>query len=910
MSALSKITNIKPYILLFGLASLSGAAMAHSEPDKARYVAETGTDLGRCDNPIRPCKSISYAVQQAKKGDHIRVAAGSYPVNGVDDLFNLTSDIVPVLAGFNRFDHFQSQSPDSNPTRLTGVPRKFVEQLRKKGFNVIADGKGIDSEKLNRQLKQLEQLEQRQVLVNCDGGSAAGFPCQNIDLVAHVPLQQFSSRPSSGNDIWGHVDLNSGNEYAIMGVRDGVAVFDLSNPEAPREVGTITGQNSTWRDIKVYQYFDDAVGEWQAYAYSTIDNATEGVSIIDLNNLPNSISLVRRDSSVSDAHNVYISNVDYTLNTQLDGTVARLQLIGANRYSGSFHSYSLDAPEQLSEMSNQSSFYGYTHDGASVTLNDGRVANGCVNATEQCTVFVDFNEKEMVLWDISDPTQTERLSVTTYTDVPPGAKYVHSGWVSDDKRFVFLHDEFDEANAGLNSTVRIFQIDNLQQPVQVGQWTGPTRAVDHNGFVRGNRYYMSNYERGLTILDISDPASPVEVGFFDTFPASNNASYNGAWGTYPFLPSGLILVSDINSGLYVLRENTRVSTQGQLGFTQSEVSFTRNQDVEIAVARSGAGSNNSSVEVSYQVISGNAEKDEDFVLADGQLQWAAGEVGEKSIALSILDDTTGMQPDEEFFIRLFDPRNGATLGDISYLKVMLDGAPRAGKLEFTNAELSVAESVGTVTISVNRVGGSYGQLEVDYQSQGITAVMGVDFEEVQGRLTWTDGDLASKQISVPIIDDSEDEDREIFRVALQPVNNSEVGQNAVIDVYVQDDDSNNAPELQSLSNFEVNTRQTVSLSAVASDFEQDPLTYQWVQTQGDSVTLTAPNSASTTFVAPDNGGSLTFTVTVTDVHGASDTESVVVQVINGYSSSSGSVPVWGALILMVMAFKRSRRTHL
>ena len=89
--------------------------------------------------------------------------------------------------------------------------------------------------------------------------------------------------------------------------------------------------------------------------------------------------------------------------------------------------------------------------------------------------------------------------------------------------------------------------------MQVGQWTGPTPgAIDHNGYVRGNRYYMSNYTRGFNhFRHYRSNTSLSEVGFFDTYPPSDNASFNGAWGVYPFLPSGTILVSDINSGLYI-----------------------------------------------------------------------------------------------------------------------------------------------------------------------------------------------------------------------------------------------------------------------------------------------------------------------------------------------------------------------
>ncbi len=113
----------------------------HSEHDKARFVAQDGKDIGLCDNVFRPCSSIGYAVQQASKGDKILVAAGTYLIDSVNELFYLKSELVPIMGGYNRFDHYQSQSPNSNITKLKNIPSDLAESLRKQGFNIIADGK-------------------------------------------------------------------------------------------------------------------------------------------------------------------------------------------------------------------------------------------------------------------------------------------------------------------------------------------------------------------------------------------------------------------------------------------------------------------------------------------------------------------------------------------------------------------------------------------------------------------------------------------------------------------------------------------------------------------------------------------------------------------------------------------------
>src|SRR5690606_14706558 len=104
----------------------------------------------------------------------------------------------------------------------------------------------------------------------------------------------------------------------------------------------------------------------------------------------------------------------------------------------------------------------------------------------------------------------------------------------EDGRYLLVHDELDESKRGINTTVRVYDMTDLENPEPAGSWIGPNRAIDHNGFVRGNRYYISNYAEGLTVLDISNPASPTRVAWFDTVPTSSDTDFVGAWGVYPF----------------------------------------------------------------------------------------------------------------------------------------------------------------------------------------------------------------------------------------------------------------------------------------------------------------------------------------------------------------------------------------
>lgn len=899
----------------------SHLATAHSEHDKARFVAPTGLDTGKCDQVLRPCKSIAYAVQQANKGDKILVSAGEYTVSSSEELFYLKSALVPIFGGYNRFDHFQSQSPDTNPTELKNIPVDMAEPLRQQGFIVMADGKSLfahnspESKALKNKLDSYYTLNEKQVGVNCVDGSAGSFSCNNIDLLAHIPLNQFSSRPNAANDIWGHVDLNTGDEYALMGLRNGIVVVNVTDPENPSEVGTIAGLNSSWRDIKVYQYFDSAINAWQAYAYATVDGTTDYVTIINLNQLPNSVSLVEKNTVVTKAHNVYITNVDHTLNIALPGLTPTLQLIGSNKFGGAFHSYSLKTPATLTALPNNYFGSGYTHDGASINITDSRKNSQCNTNANSCTVFIDFNEKEVKLWDITDASATRLLGTGEYNDVAKSDQYVHSGWGTEDKQHIFLHDEFDEKDGGLNSTVRIFSIADLNNPTQVGQWTGPTRAIDHNGFVRGNRYYMSNYERGLTVLDITDPANPVTVGFFDTYTPSNNAGFNGAWGAYPFLPSGNILVSDIGSGLYILKDRTQLSNQGSLGFSNNTIDTIQGETLTINVQRSNAASPDQIVSVNYQLLPGSAKANSDYTPIAGTLTWAANDTTDKTIEIDINADNTGSEFKEKFFVRLSQPSNSATLNKHSYLTVNINGRDDSGAIAFTSANTTVAENQGDLAITVARQGSSTGAVSVSYLLSAGTATIGEDVESASGTINWADGDSAEKSIQISIIDDTDDEADESFFIDLSPVDESNLGAITQYNVTISDDDSNTAPIVTVPENREVNSGATISITATATDTENDTMTYLWQQTAGANISLSSSTSLATSFVAPTSAGEITLSFTATDSKGLASTENFTLTVVAApivtptppvENKSSGGGSVGYFILFIVILFTRKQ----
>jgi choice-of-anchor B domain-containing protein len=384
---------------------------------------------------------------------------------------------------------------------------------------------------------------------SCSGGFAAEYPCQGIDFMSRVPLTSFNGNPASASNLWGYVDLDDNREYAIIGLRNGTGVVEVTDPANPRVVETIVGVTSQWREVKVYQFWNATASRWDAYAYVTTEGAGGGIQIIDLTQLPASVSLAATWTGVSTSHTDQISNIDFTTNVSNNPNFSPvLYISGAN--TGGLRFVSLANPTSLTEIGFWTGTY--SHDTYPHVFTDAR-ANQCASGHNPCEVVFSFaGTAGLKIIDVTNKSAPVTLSTLTYSQLG----YVHSGWISSDGNYLFLHDELDEQNFGGNSRIRTINITSLTAPTVSTIYSGPTLAIDHNGYTIGNKFYFSNYTRGIGVLDITNPNAPVELGYFDTYPTSNSATFNGAWGVYPFLPSGNILISDIQRGLIVVREQS------------------------------------------------------------------------------------------------------------------------------------------------------------------------------------------------------------------------------------------------------------------------------------------------------------------------------------------------------------------
>jgi hypothetical protein len=149
--------------------------------------------------------------------------------------------------------------------------------------------------------------------------------------------------------------------------------------------------------------------------------------------------------------------------------------------------------------------------------------------------------------DVTNKADLRLIGLLRY----PNYSYCHQGWLSADRRYLFLGDEGDEQRYNLPATTYVIDVADPAAPTLAATFTTGLNSIDHNMMVRGRFLFEANYTTGLRVFDVQDVHNAVEVGYFDTFPASDDRTFEGAWGAYAGFPSGTVLISDIVGGLFV-----------------------------------------------------------------------------------------------------------------------------------------------------------------------------------------------------------------------------------------------------------------------------------------------------------------------------------------------------------------------
>ncbi len=445
----------------------------------------------------------------------------------------------------------------------------------------------------------------------------------NIEFVGLGAIEYPDSIPSNYhryNDVWGWVDEN-GIEYGIIGAGNGTAIFSLEDPSTPELIQLVPGGLSLWRDIKSYDQ----------YIYVVADEKSDGLLIIDMQHAPDSISWKFWKPTIAFPSGSEVLQLCHNL--YIDGQY--LYLAGCNRFGDRNKGIQIfdlaPNPMEPTFLSNTDPFYA--HD---------------VYADEN-TMYASNLGDGLFIIDVSD-----KSAPSTMATIETSMDFTHNAWASDDQNYVFTTDERSNAFVDAYDITDIDDIKLLDQYRPIA--TEGLGVIPHNVHYYNGYLVTSYYTDGLKIVDATNPSILTEVGSYDTY-FERDGGFGGAWGAFPYLPSGRILVSDRESGLFVLEPNY-VRPSYILGGVIDFATELPLEDVEVSITSSLPGRSLTDAEGNFQMgfaDEGTVEIQffkEGYALETSSIDLTAGDssiiyvtmrpLARYNITGTIIDDVTGM----------------------------------------------------------------------------------------------------------------------------------------------------------------------------------------------------------------------------------------------------------------------------
>ncbi len=356
------------------------------------------------------------------------------------------------------------------------------------------------------------------VLAVCFGrGEASGYRFWLHGKI-RFPYYVYGSDTTGGSDCWGWRSPD-GTQYALMGVRAGIAIVNVQTLQVKAVVpGPQTPASYFWRDVETYRHY--------AYAVSELTGTNQGLSVIDLQYLPDSVHFVGSFplnlSGAVTAHTIAIDTAKGFAYCERDGSLGQPMVI-----------LSLANPETPT-------FVGNFGPSGGQSIHDMTARNDTVYVAEG---WNSLSQGSWSVWNCANKTSPALITRVLF----PNAGYVHSAWPSEDRHYLITTEEIPAGK-----TMKIWDISNFSNILLLGQYIGASQ-IPHNVYPKGNLVFVSHYEAGVVAVDMSNPNAPVEVARFDTYPASDSAHYRGCWSAYPYAANGFVYASNLDGWLYVLR---------------------------------------------------------------------------------------------------------------------------------------------------------------------------------------------------------------------------------------------------------------------------------------------------------------------------------------------------------------------
>ncbi len=344
------------------------------------------------------------------------------------------------------------------------------------------------------------------------------------------------------NEIWGYA--KDGIEYAIIGSTEGTHFINVTDPKNPTEVVFVEGA------VKGPQIIHRDYHDHQGYLYAVADEGSNStLQIIDMAGLPNSVNVVYDSKEyIRRSHNIFIDPSSNLLYSLISG--------GDDIGYTPMRIFDISNPEQPVPIQNFNSIGGFEFS----QVHDAFVQND--------TAYLNCGPGGFCMADFSDPANPILIASMGPEDYMQSG-YNHSGWLSKTGEVYYMADETH------GTDLKVVEMEDLPDIEVVEFFNAGSEhpeEIPHNLIVKGDSLYVSYYYDGMQVFDITNPRAPERVLYYDTYLEDNVGSYHGAWGVYPFLPSGNILISDMQSGLFVLAPNAMISNTEDLNEDQFIIS--------------------------------------------------------------------------------------------------------------------------------------------------------------------------------------------------------------------------------------------------------------------------------------------------------------------------------------------------
>lgn len=343
----------------------------------------------------------------------------------------------------------------------------------------------------------------------------------NIEKIA-------ADRPYSKRfgDVWGEDNiacLGIWLDYAIS-PSFGVGVYDISDPSNPIRQSIYVASNSGHN-----QFEQGVVRNKIGYFASWSGGGVHIVSLTDPAS-PQRLSII--DSSKSGfnvVHTLFLER-DYLYEAAHSNNEQRVKVF--------------DVSDPLNPVFLQDIQTTNTHRVHQITT--GKKGGRTILYTSGWGTANGSYQGQTDIWDVTD--------VSTHPALWLGRIYSgfasHSSWPTEDGNSLVVCRETS------GGEVTIYDISDPKNPTAQSVITpasiGLPAAIPHNPVIVSNILFLSWYQNGIQVFDISDRTRPVRIGAYDTYLTSITSDFQGNWGVYPFLGLDKVLLSDIQSGLWIM----------------------------------------------------------------------------------------------------------------------------------------------------------------------------------------------------------------------------------------------------------------------------------------------------------------------------------------------------------------------